>query len=533
MATDFDAVVIGSGFGGAVSALRLAEGGYKVLVLERGRRWHRLEYPSVTRRDWLWDEAHPDRTNGWLDIRNHGNISTVAAAGVGGGSLHFANVVIDAHEDFFKAGWPPEITFQVLAPYYQRVSDVLHPHKIPQNQLANRTKLLKEAAKRAGFGAQYDEVDLNIKFNEQFAYNPSDHAPRPEDSVMTPNADGIEQGFCVHLGQCVLGCPVEARNTLALNYIPRAEKHGAEVRPLHVVRNIEPIAGGYRVHFDRIEQGKLKRGTVTGRIVIVSAGSIGSTELLLRCQKQHKSLPNLGKVLGSRWSTNANYLTPAFHPEDQAYGGRVYPSRGPTITAGIRFFGDQSFNGQRFMIEDGGLPDLLFEYRENLNNPSGDAQRFAAALRTLYQGINQQGQFDGLMPWFAQGRDEPVGRFKVERWFFGFLGDYVLRLDWQTSGARKVLDAIQEVHRKLLQSTNGQIILQTPDAAITPHPLGGCPLGSTADTGVVNHLGESFAYRNLYVADGSIMPGPVGHNPSKTIAALSERIAEGIVKEAR
>src|SRR6266498_2852807 len=92
MATDFDAVVIGSGFGGAVSALRLAEGGYRVLVLERGRRWHRLEYPSVTRSDWLWDEAHPERTNGWLDIRNHGNIATVAGAGVGGGSLHFANV---------------------------------------------------------------------------------------------------------------------------------------------------------------------------------------------------------------------------------------------------------------------------------------------------------------------------------------------------------------------------------------------------------------------------------------------------------
>ena len=104
MATDFDAVVIGSGFGGAVSALRLAEGNYRVLVLERGRRWHRLEYPSITRKDWLWDEAHPEQTNGWLDIRNHGNISTVAAAGVGGGSLHFANVVIGLFPRRLAAG---------------------------------------------------------------------------------------------------------------------------------------------------------------------------------------------------------------------------------------------------------------------------------------------------------------------------------------------------------------------------------------------------------------------------------------------
>jgi cholesterol oxidase len=526
VATDFDAVVIGSGFGGAVSALRLSEAGYRVLVLERGRRWQRHEYPSVTRRDWLWDEAHPERTNGWLDIRNHGNISTVAGAGVGGGSLHFANVVIDALEDFFRAGWPPEINFQVLAPYYKKVSDVLHPQKIPGNQFSNRTKLLKEAATLAGYGAQYDEVELNIKFDPNYAYDAS-REPRAEDSVMKPNADNVEQGFCVHLGQCVLGCPVEARNTLALNYIPRAEKHGAQVRPLHLVRIIEPTADGYRVHFDRIEQGKLNRGSVTARIVVVSGGSIGSTELLLRCQKQHKTLPNLGRLLGTRWCTNANYLSPAFH-----VGRNVYPGRGPTITAGIRFFGDNNFKGSRFMIEDGGVPDLLFEYRENLKNPRGDAQKFADALRALYQGLNQQ-PFDNLMPWFAQGRDEPVGKFRVERFFFGLFGDYVLRLSWDRSGARKVLDGIQEVHRKLAEKTGGRFIIQLPDAAITPHPLGGCPLGSSPDDGVVNHFGESFAYKNLYVADGSIMPAPVGHNPSKTIAALSERIAESIVQQGR
>jgi len=208
-------------------------------------------------------------------------------------------------------------------------------------------------------------------------------------------------------------------------------------------------------------------------------------------------------------------------------------ARGPTITAGIRFFGDNHYKGSRFMIEDGGVPDLLFQYRENLKNPSGGAQKFADALKALYKGLNQE-PFETLMPWFAQGRDEPVGKFKVEReGLFGWWGDYKLRLSWSRSGARKVLDGIQEVHRTLAQKTGGRIILQLPDAAITPHPLGGCPIGSTPADGVVNHLGESFAYKNLYVADGSIMPAPVGHNPSKTIAALSERIAESIVKESR
>ena len=185
------------------------------------------------------------------------------------------------------------------------------------------------------------------------------------------------------------------------------------------------------------------------------------------------------------------------------------------------------------MIEDGGVPDLLAQYKENLKNPSGDAQKFAAGLGALYQGLLAQ-PFDGLMPWFSQGRDEPKGKFKVERAFFGLFGDHVLRLDWSTNHARKVLDAIQEVHKKLIDKTGGhKLPFENRNQSITPHPLGGVPLGQTKDTGVVNHLGETFAYRNLYVADGSIMPAPVGHNPSKTIAALSERIVESIVKEGR
>jgi len=525
MALDFDAIVIGSGFGGAVAALRLTEGGYDVLILERGRRWKREEYPSITQQDFLWNEASPADANGWFDIRLFGGIGTVAAAGVGGGSLHFANVVIDAHEDFFKAGWPPEITYQVLVPYYQKVADVLHPRRIPANQLSNRTNLLKEAALLNGWAAQYDEVDLNIKFDDNYTYD-SSKVPRQEDTVVTANADGIEQGFCVHLGACVLGCPVDARNTLALNYLPRAEKKGAQVAPLHVVRKIEPVSGGYRVHFDHIVEGSLKPGSYTGRIVVVSGGSIGSTELLLRCQKQHKTLPNLGKLLGTKWCSNANYLTPAFHDR------KVFPSRGPTITAGIRFFGDNAFNGQRFMIEDGGVPDILAQYKENLKNPTGDAKKFGNPLGALYQGLTVS-PFDNLMPWFSQGRDEPRGKFTVEKFFFGLFGDYTLKMNWSPSYARKVLDAIQEVHRRLIGKTAGNILLQLPDQTVTPHPLGGVPLGRTPNDGVVNHLGECFTYRNLYVADGSIMPGPVGHNPSKTIAALSERIAESIVKEGR
>jgi cholesterol oxidase len=526
VATDVDAVVVGSGFGGAVAACRLAQAGYRVVLLERGREWRRDEYPSISRKDWIWSEHDPGRANGWLDVRLFGSIATIAGAGIGGGSLHFANVVIDAQPDLFDSGWPPEITFQSLQPYYQKVSAVLRPQKIPPNQFSNRTKLLKEAATNSGFAGQYDEVELAVTFNDQYAYDAS-REPRKEDSVETDNPYGVKQGFCVHLGVCDLGCPVEARNTLALNYVPLARQHGADVRPLHIVRVVEPVTDGYRITFERIEGRELRRGTLTARVVVVAAGSIGSTELLLRCREQHKTLRNISGTLGTHWCTNANYLTFAVHR-----GRQVYPGRGPTISAGIRLFGANSYDGQQIMIEDGGIPNLLMEYQDNVDNPQGDARRFADALRVL-RDILRREPFDDLMPWFAQGRDTPSGTFRVERWFLGLLGSYVLRLSWDPDGARDVLRRIKELHRTLATSSGGSVLVQLPDAPITPHPHGGCPMGTSAANGVVDHRGEVFGHRNLYVADASILPRPVGHNPSKTIAALSERISEIIAQEGR
>jgi hypothetical protein len=115
---------------------------------------------------------------------------------------------------------------------------------------------------------------------------------------------------------------------------------------------------------------------------------------------------------------------------------KLYPSRGPTITAGIRFFGNNAFNNQRFMIEDGGVPDLLAQYKANMKNPTGGAKKFTNPLGTLVQGLDDR-PFDNLMPWFSQGRDEPAGKFTVEKFFFGLFGDYTLKLNWSTSSARK------------------------------------------------------------------------------------------------
>lgn len=527
MPFDFDAAIVGSGFGGAVVACRLAEAGFRVVVLERGRRWHHKQYPSVTRQGLLWDEAHPEKDNGWLDFRFFGNIATVAGAGVGGGSLHYANISINARRDLFEEGWPPEIDYdELVAKYYPRVERMLAPELLPANQWSNRTKLLKEAAEKAGFGGQFEQVPLAVRFNKAYAWDAS-KKPDARDTIWSPNAEGIQQGTCVHLGQCDLGCPVEARNTLNLNYVPRAEKHGAQFWALHVVRHVNPReGGGYQIRFDRVLDGRLQAGTVSARLVVLSAGSIGSSELLLRCRDQHKTLTKLGPMLGKKWSMNGNYLSFALHPDHE-----VYPDRGPTISAAINFLGEHSHDGQKIFIEDGGLPDWFDDFRHLLEAPLGPAAGFRPDLKKLQEGMTNE-PLRHLMLWFAQGRDKPIGQFKLKELLVGFgLHKWKLELDWDKSGARAVLDAIQDVHRKLVEATNGRFLVQLKDALITPHPLGGCPMGVSAATGVVDHRGAVFGYEDLYVADGSILPKPVGHNPSKTIAALSERIAEKIAEK--
>ena len=169
MSTDFDAVVIGSGFGGAVTAARLAEAGYRVLVLERGRRWEVKDYPRDLNDAWVWDHNHPERRNGWLELRTFPNMSIAQGAGVGGGSLIYANISVEAKPDLFEQGWPPEITFAELKPYYDKVGSMLNLQKVPENQWAARTRLVKEAAEKTGFGERFRLLDLAVSSSHSLA----------------------------------------------------------------------------------------------------------------------------------------------------------------------------------------------------------------------------------------------------------------------------------------------------------------------------------------------------------------------------
>jgi cholesterol oxidase len=233
-------------------------------------------------------------------------------------------------------------------------------------------------------------------------------------------------------------CDVGARNSLDLNYLARAESRQAEVRPLHIARVIEPQPDGYRVRFERIEDGTLVPGEVSAR---------------------------------------------------------------PPITAAVDYLDGQR-GGQRFFIEDGGFPDLLRNYLTRLDGRDGGHPLAREFINTVRFILSRTDAFERVMPWFAQGRDAANGTLSLRAGR--------LFLDWDIDVSEAVINAIVETHKDFARSTAGlPLVPSTWTVArhlITPHPLGACNMGQTPDEGVVNHAGEIFGYRNLYVADGPSSP---------------------------
>ena len=511
----WDFIIVGSGFGGAVTACRLAQKGQKVLVLERGRRWVQDDYPI--KESWIFDPDEPEKQNGWLDFRPFGQMNVVQGAGVGGGSLVYANISVEARPELFDVPWGGEISYRDLKPYYDRVKKFMNAQPVPGNQVPARFDLMKEAATKAGFGDRFTPVDLCVEFDPDYDMNNWSEIDRGDAfSKKYQNQHGIDVGSCVHCGNCDIGCRYGAKSTLVNNYIPVAERHGAEFRPLHLVRRIEPLNGRYLVSFDRIVDGALVAGNDSAKNVIVAAGSLGSTELLLRNRDEYQTLPNLSARVGHGWTSNGDFLTPAYY-----HGLQPMPHKGPTITSAIDFL-DGAFQGQKFWVEDGGYPNLLVNYLRHFKK--GTAQKIADALEAVLD--------NNVMPWFAQGIDAGDGRLYLGRpWWWPF-GKRHLKLDWNLKTNEALFNSISDMHAKLSEVTGGKPMMlgvalwKVFKTLVTPHPLGGCNMGTSPGNGVVDHMGETFGHRGLYVIDGAIIPRPIGRNPTRTIAALAERAVD-------
>ena len=397
---DYDVIVIGSGFGGAVSACRLAEAGRSVLVLERGREWTTDTYPRTPDDRWIWDQQNPTRNNGWLDLRCFGDMTVAAGAGVGGGSLVYANVFVTAKPWLFADGWPANITYEALQPHYETVGRMLGARELPDNQLTSRYRLMREGAEAIGHADRFRKLPLAVSFSEDWHYG-LDDAHAEHRSAPWVNEHGQPQGTCIHCGYCDIGCPVDAKNTLDLNYLAAARQAGAQVRALHLVHRIEALEGGYRVGFDIVDDNRLEPGSATATQVFLAAGSIGSTELLLKQRDEHGTLPRLSPRLGHGWCANGDFLTPATYA-DRA----VEPTRGPTITCAIDFL-DGPVDAPRFFVEDGGFPDVIgASVDELVSSAEAVGGSYRRAFRLLSRVARGTGPLDKVMPWFGQGVDE-------------------------------------------------------------------------------------------------------------------------------
>jgi cholesterol oxidase len=518
----YDAVVVGSGFGGGITACRLAEQGVDVCVLERGRRFGAGDFPDRPEQAPLAFWHHLLNPGGMFDLRLMKDLSVLTAAGVGGGSLVYANVQLRAPDVVFdEPAWPDAITCEELAPYYLRTEEALEPSETPPLRDGPLPKVRAFHALGRSVGREPTLLPLAVHFGEERRHPFS----------------GVAQHGCENLGRCDIGCPLLAKNTVDITYIARAEARGAEVYPLHEVLSIEPPAraeGNWRVGFRDLQYRV--SGTVEAPLLVLAAGTIGSSRLLL---KNRQRLERLSPALGSRFSGNGDALALAIDPRAADVAG-AHTEDGPSMTSRLDYSADRGF-----MVADGGLPGNfggLLGIVRGVNAVTGWG-RVALHLKSLAARLGvtdshvthrnvklrRQPPIGDTLVFLMIGRDAACGQMRLTPLFRCF------DIKWSKSASAELFDGMREVAGELAQAAGAKSFFAL-DAGplgkfITVHPLGGCPMSDDPAAGVVDDRGKVHGYEGLYVLDGSIVPSALGVNPSKTIAALAERGAEKLLAE--
>jgi cholesterol oxidase len=515
---DYDWLVIGSGFGGSVSALRLSEKGYRVGVLECGRRFADHEFPESTSdyKRYFWRPKI-----GWKGIfrlTTFKDVSVVSGCGVGGGSLGYANTLYVPPKQFFEDqqwSWIEDWD-TALAPHYteaQRMLGVtMNPHDDPADQL------LRELGEELGVSDTYKKTPVGVFFGEA--------GKRVPDPFF--GGDGPDRTGCSLCGRCMVGCPHGSKNTLVKNYLYLAERRGARVSPERTVIDIRPIGSadgseGYEV--ESIRSGawvRRERKVQRARGVVVSAGPLGTNTLLQRC-RVGGSLPRISSRLGELVRTNSEAILAVTVPEDYpenlikrvAITSSIYPdphTHIETVTYGND--GDSMSRLNTLLTGDGTRATRPLKL---LGQIVRHPKRFAQVVRpknwsrrtiiilvmqTLDNAIAlrpKQGPFKTLWLSTEQDPERPIPTFipianKAAEWFAE-----------RTGG--------------IAQSSFTEAALNIPTTA---HILGGAVIGADPEHGVVDAHQRVFGYENLLVCDGSAIPANVGVNPSLTITALAE-----------
>jgi len=547
----FDAIVIGSGFGGSVMAERLSDAGKRVVLLERGRAYPPGSFPRSPKqfRRAFWDPSAGGY--GMYNVWSFPHFGSVVSSGLGGGSLIYANVEIRKDADTFvdEPGvetWP--VTREELDPHYDRVEKMLNVQAYPLDHEAFNTPRTRNFM-AAGRAAGWDPYLPNLAIT--FANEGREPAVGERIEEAEPNLHGLERRTCRLLGECDIGCNEGAKNSLDYNYLSAAKRHGADLRTLHEVRTFSRDGDRWRVEYvvhDLDREGQetdtstLQVRTMTADKLILSAGTFGSTFLML------KNLPTVSPMLGHRFCGNGDLLTIATDASVKRNGKRIPlrldASRGPSIAAAIRFADGPE--GRGFYMEDVGYPGFVDWVIEATDAPGILWRARHTVARMLYGLLGRERDRDtdvgaeiaallgtarrssSLMPIGAMGRDVPDGQLEMD----GSRLTSTWRIDRSAPYFLRARSEMQKMATELGARFMDNPIWHFGRRVITVHPLGGCPMGRNISEGVVDQWGRVFGQPGLYIADGSVMPGPVGPNPSLTIASLSDRFATRLLETA-
>jgi cholesterol oxidase len=530
---DYDVIVVGSGFGGSVTALRLTEKGYRVGVLEAGRRFTRATLPknSWDLKNYLW--APRLGLYGIQRIHLLGNVMVLAGAGVGGGSLNYANTLYVPPKAFFEDPQWRDITDwqDELRPYYDQARRMLGVRLNPTTTPSDVH--LKAAAERMGVGDTFHMAPVGVFFGDGQDADGSARA-RPGEEVPDPyfGGAGPSRRACSECGECMTGCRHGAKNTLNENYLHLAEKAGAVVHPLTTVVSVtDDSRGGYAVATlptDRRRKGQGR--TFTARRVVLAAGTYG-TQTLLHRMKATGRLPHLSDRLGELTRTNSEALVGA-QTDDRRYRKatgheKVDFTRGVAITSSIHPDANTHIEPVRYgkgSNSMGSLSILQVPYAEGSSRVVGwlanAARHPLLVLRSLSNRRWSERTIIGLV---MQSLDNSLTTYLKPS---GVGKGLLTARQGHGSPNPKQIRAASEAASAIAADINGFAgsnvgeLMGTP---LTAHFLGGCPIGSSRETGVIDPYHRLYGHPGISVVDGAAVSANLGVNPSLTITAQAER----------
>ncbi|MCB9226029.1 MAG: GMC family oxidoreductase [Chitinophagales bacterium] len=509
---DFDYVIMGSGFGGSVSALRLAEKGYKVLVVERGKWYKSTDFPKTNWNlpKWLWfPKIH---FFGIMKISIFNHVSVISGAGVGGGSLVYANTLPVPKKAFYNSGsWAQLKDWEnVLQPYYKTALKMLGATK--NTWLGDSDMVVKEVAKRLGKEDKFEPTNVAVYFGEA-----GKEVPDPYFNGKGPTRTG-----CTHCGACMTGCRYNAKNTLDKNYLHLAQQLGAEIWAEKEIIDVVPLSNngseGYEITIRTSTSFIKKKQKIRSKGIIFSGGVIGTVKLLLQLKKKG-SLPNLSNQLGNLIRTNNEALIPVTSINTK---GKDY-SKGLAIGSILHTDENTHLEPCRYAPGSGFWRVLMLPMVSGNNI-------FYRITKTIINFLKKPVRFIRLVFVRDWAKNSPIILFmQTIDSTLKFSLNGIGRMNSKVSTGAKPSPFIKEAHdiahqfADIIDGEPTNLSLETLfGIPSTAHILGGCVMGKTEKEGVVNEKSEVFGYQNMLVCDGSTISANPGVNPSLSITAISE-----------